>query len=767
MSWLTQYFLNPSFVLPGAALASLPIIIHLLSRLRYKRVKFAAMEFLLQSDELNRRRIIIEQLLLLLLRVLAVILIVLLIARLVLDPSRLMLLRGARTHHVLIIDDSLSMRESADGQTRFQQAVGTLERMLTQAGSSGASLQATVLTTSAPDRPLVTDRKLNNALIQELVPRLRNLNCSWVNSTPVKALKAARNVLSGDGGVTPQVHLVTDLRQADWIGQPDVVEALDDLDAIDAQVNLIQVAPETVSNVALAQMTAPTLATAVGVPWRLSLTFHNFSDQKSSGLRAAVYVDGTALPVKALIPDIEPGEDGQLAHDIVFEEAGQHQVEVRLEQDALTADNSRFVVVDVTNQRSILVVDDDGRQEDAGYITAALSADQLDVDVRQSDVLVTEVLDRYDYIYLLNVREIPADARVLLADYVRDGGGIAWFPGEQSNTTWYNTVLRSKETPLFPVRLSTVKSIPKPVDGEKPEFEIPLFEPHPVFAFYDDTPFADDIHISSWFRIETDDLSDANLTASNTPDEESSPDDKAESDTVRVLARLKSGSPIIFEHALGRGKILTFLTSAGKRWSNWPVLPAAPGYVVTNLLLHQYLQRPADNVEIRELGSPVRFEWPVSEFTESVEVFLPSSEDDAANSFLRLQASPAANADESSDGTGSNADDERLAITLAQADRPGVYRVKRYRADGQSSEKWLALSVPSSESDLTVADARAVEGLSDSGHVRVIAADTAGELAASDAGRELRRLMLMLLLAVMIGEQLLSLRLSYHPEGKT
>ena len=80
MSWLSQYFLNPSFVLPGAALAAVPIIIHLLSRLRYKRVQFAAMEFLLQSDELNRRRLIIEQLLLLLLRVLAVLLIMFLIA---------------------------------------------------------------------------------------------------------------------------------------------------------------------------------------------------------------------------------------------------------------------------------------------------------------------------------------------------------------------------------------------------------------------------------------------------------------------------------------------------------------------------------------------------------------------------------------------------------------------------------------------------------------------------------------------------------------
>lgn len=761
MSWLSQFFLNPGFVLPGAALASVPIIIHLLSRLRYKRVRFAAMEFLLKSDELNRRRLIIEQLLLLLLRVLAVVLIVLLLARLVLDPSSMMLLRGAKTHHVLIIDDSISMRETGDSGTRFEQATETLERMLTHAGTNTSSLQATVLTVSRPGRPLVTDRKLDSALIQELIPRIRNLKCSWRVATPVAALETARNVLSGGSGVAPQVHVLTDLRQHDWVGRPEVTEALKSLEAMNARVNLIQIAPKSAANVALTQMTTPTPATAVGVPWRLSLTFHNFSTARSSGLRATVYVDGNALPVKALLPDIEPNDDGHLAHDIVFEEPGQHEVEVRLEKDVLSEDNSRFVVVDVTDRRSVLIVDDDARQDDAGYVAAALGADQLDAAVHGSDVLVSEFLDQYDCIFLLNVREIPADATLMLAEYVRNGGGIAWFPGEQSNTTWYNTVLRSSETPLFPVQLGAVRSIPKPVDGKKPEFQIPVFEPHPVFEFYNDTPFADDIHVSSWFSVEPDNGANEESATGNRSADDFSADD------VRVLAHLKNGSPIIFEHSYGTGRVLTFLVSAGKRWTNWPVLPAAPGYVVTNLLMHQYLQRKPDNTEVREIGSPVRFEWPVSQFLDSVEVFLPPGDGEATSSFLRLQAAPLSE-DADADSDDETADeDERLGITLPQADRPGVYRVRRFRKEGQSSDKWLALSVSSGESDLAVADRNAVEQQSLSGHVRVISAETATELSSGDEDRELRRLILFALLAVMIGEQLLSLRLSYHPEAKS
>src|SRR5690606_35520849 len=93
LTQLTQffapYFVNPMYVAGGAALVASPIIIHLINRMRYRRVRFAAMEFLLSSQKRNRRRILFEQLLLLLLRILIVLALVALIARLILDPSQL------------------------------------------------------------------------------------------------------------------------------------------------------------------------------------------------------------------------------------------------------------------------------------------------------------------------------------------------------------------------------------------------------------------------------------------------------------------------------------------------------------------------------------------------------------------------------------------------------------------------------------------------------------------------------------------------------
>src|SRR5258707_2425428 len=71
----------------GAAAVSIPIIIHLLNKRKFKIVDWAAMDFLLDADKKNRRRIRLENLLLLLLRCLAILLLALMFGRLFLPTS--------------------------------------------------------------------------------------------------------------------------------------------------------------------------------------------------------------------------------------------------------------------------------------------------------------------------------------------------------------------------------------------------------------------------------------------------------------------------------------------------------------------------------------------------------------------------------------------------------------------------------------------------------------------------------------------------------
>src|ERR1700751_5159260 len=105
-----DFFLHPWYSAAGGALVSSPILIHLINRMRFKRIRWAAMEFLLKSQKRNRRRLIIEQLILLLLARF-------LVARFV--GNAFGENTGQGTTHLVILDDTPSMadRVTEKGQT--------------------------------------------------------------------------------------------------------------------------------------------------------------------------------------------------------------------------------------------------------------------------------------------------------------------------------------------------------------------------------------------------------------------------------------------------------------------------------------------------------------------------------------------------------------------------------------------------------------------------------------------------------------------------
>ena len=113
----------------------------------------------------------------------------------------------------------------------------------------------------------------------------------------------------------------------------------------------------------------------------------------------------------------------------------------------------------------------------------------------------------------------------------------------------------------------------------------------------------------------------------------------------------------------------------------------------------------------------------------------------------------------------SGAIEQELGLTITQAERPGIYRVRRFDPEGNVNDTTIALNVPTSESALAIADQEQITRQTDLAHVRILDADAANSLGGSAAGRELRWLLLGLLVLTLIAEQLLALRLSYHPEA--
>ena len=103
-------------------------------------------------------------------------------------------------------------------------------------------------------------------------------------------------------------------------------------------------------------------------------------------------------------------------------------------------------------------------------------------------------------------------------------------------------------------------------------------------------------------------------------------------------------------------------------------------------------------------------------------------------------------------------------MTITPAERPGIYRVRRFDLEGRVDDTVIALNVPTSESALAIADQEQITSQTILDHVRILDANSASSLGGSVVGRELRWVLLGLLIATLVAEQLLALRLSYHPE---
>src|SRR5437764_12979578 len=162
-----EFFIHPWYMAAGGALISSPILIHLINRMRFKRIRWAAMEFLLKSQKRNRRRLIIEQMILLLLRILLVLLAAFLVARFLFAGTGT---RGAT--HVVILDDTLSMADrdkaGGEGNSAYQAGINQIKELARSAAQAPSAQFMRVYLLSELDRGPVFDGRLSNRSVDEI-----------------------------------------------------------------------------------------------------------------------------------------------------------------------------------------------------------------------------------------------------------------------------------------------------------------------------------------------------------------------------------------------------------------------------------------------------------------------------------------------------------------------------------------------------------------------------------------------------------------------
>jgi hypothetical protein len=352
-------FLN-TLLLWGTALGSVPIIIHLLNKRRFRPVTWAAMEFLLHAIQKNARRLQIRDLILMLLRTLAIVCLALALARPAITGKGIIGASGT-TAAVILIDNSLSMDYNNGRETRFDVAKRLAKSVISQL-DKGA--WCGVYTFNDEVRAPMGDPSQNLSYIEQELERSVQLSDGGTNVE-----NGIEFVLDKVFKVHPEyrlanreLYLITDMQARPWAEREVSAKFKETLKKVcgEASVYLINAGDSGSENAAIVDLAATDTLVTVDMPVTFVAKIKNFGDTEIRDLRVDLYLDPTGKddkPTERSTVNVDAGTVGSVSFETRFKSGGDHKVEVRLQGDRLSADDRRYCTIEVVEESHMLLVD--------------------------------------------------------------------------------------------------------------------------------------------------------------------------------------------------------------------------------------------------------------------------------------------------------------------------------------------------------------------------------------------------------------------------
>lgn len=567
-------FLNPLLLL-GALGIGLPILAHLLNRYEVKQTDWAAMRFLNRSVRVRSRQLRPRDILLLILRCLALLLLVAALSRPATRGSDgwFASLGERRAGVVIALDASYSMRHSDGTASRFERA---LEKVRTLARGIRPGDPVSLVLLGGEHRVVARNVAFHPERFEELLDTQgATFEALDLDSVP----RRLRELVAEMKAPQKEIYLVTDLQEQDWKQRSAwLQEAFRDLSR-QAAVFVVPVEGGA-ENLAITGLELVSGVLRKDTSARYRATVRNCGVTVSRNVRVNGLVNNISADVK-IIPSIAPGTSETVSLFLPFRDPGPVRITAELEEDALVADNARRAVAVIREKVSVLCVEgsSEGGVEATGLIAAALRArgstkgsDDLDVQSVSWVDLPSRDLEQFDVVIVADVPDITAEQARVFESYVREGKGLIWFGGDYVKASVWNQRSALNGTPLLPAvieateRTSDAMGVGRSLD--------PSMTDHPVCRPLLSLP--EDLLSETRFR---------KLLRV-----------KPSATSMTVLTLAGSDSPVLLGHALGRGHVFMFTTSAGPEWNNMAVTPVFP----------MLLQQMVTYLTAREFETPRR-----------------------------------------------------------------------------------------------------------------------------------------------------------------
>ena len=420
---------------------SIPILIHLLSRLRIKKVEFSTVRFIKQLETSSIRKIKIQQILLLALRMLAIATLVMMMAQPVTQgfmPGWLAAEQDARL--IMVIDNSASMNVQEGSQTFLDRSKNEALRLLplfkaeTRITLTQTCPPQVVFQGSANDPAIRTGlNSISTSLSHDdLWTNLNHLLRAETNNEPVKEC-----VIFSDFMHEPDSSFMAGISGLDdwkfYFIQPGAVYDNLSIRSV-ASLNRIKTLSQLV---------------------KLNTRIHNSGELQKPNVPLELLFNDQR--VGQVISEFEPGKEKEFLFQAYPANMGIVQGKVLLPKDDYDLDNRWYLSMPIMEQIRCGIIG--ANSEDISILEMVLRAIDpqnqfLSIESRIQPDLNRLFLDDIDVALIHNPKIITEEGVEDLENFLRAGGGVIWFQGEEDGSGYHEDLFENVGFPVPKKRMS-------------------------------------------------------------------------------------------------------------------------------------------------------------------------------------------------------------------------------------------------------------------------------------------------------------------------
>ncbi|MEZ4699329.1 MAG: VWA domain-containing protein [Rhodothermales bacterium] len=512
----------------GLAAALLPILFHLVRRVRAKQVRFSSLMFLKMTPKEVVRRRRIKDWLLMAIRTVMLALLALVFARPFIPEERIPFFASQEARStVVLIDQSFSMQYD----DLFDQAVAAAREIV---GTAGPDDEIALIAFSDEPRQLTElsdDLSLHrNVLDAALEPTYRPTDF-------FRPIQLAQEILARARHESRRIVLLSDLQRSGWGGAFEnwkldqgvgfEVVQLGDPDRENAYVGGLAVATRRVDGQVVNRFDTRIGASGEARPAGRAMTL-TLDEQ---------VVEETTVPASTA---------GRVSFQYRPEREGLFLGAVNLADDALPADNRYYFAIDVKSRPALFGVDGSrAARNDVYYLERAFNQGEAALYTFSSGAvgeLTGRALATQAIVFVSNTASLNAPQRAALRAYLERGGSVVLSFGSESEPAGWAAALTE-----FGVGRPTGRIQPRNTQGYPAIIgEVDLR--HPIFSLFAQASSGAIFRpqFREYLRI--------------VPDSSAS-----------VVGRYDTGDPFLIEQTVGAGRLLVYTSTFNADWTDFPI----------------------------------------------------------------------------------------------------------------------------------------------------------------------------------------------------